>query len=206
MKKRNSTVIYDLILAILTGFAIIAHFINSSNLVNTLSYFTILSNLIIAISLTIGLVASQSKIGRFFAKSSVQSALTTYIIIVSLIYNFILRSSRAQPIIELIYDNLLHVVTPVMFLIRWIIYIPKGELRWTHGLKWLSFPLAYFIYSLIRGKIVNWYPYPFVDLRKINTSELFRNALIVLFLFFAVGQVLILADRMVRKKRLKNKS
>lgn len=28
---------------------------------------------------------------------------------------------------------------------------------------WLSFPLAYIAYTLVRGAVVNWYPYFFVN-------------------------------------------
>jgi hypothetical protein len=30
-------------------------------------------------------------------------------------------------------------------------------------LLWLAFPLAYVVYSLIRGHSSHWYPYPFLD-------------------------------------------
>ena len=30
----------------------------------------------------------------------------------------------------------------------------------------IDFPLAYFGYSLIRGAIVDWYPYPFMDVNR----------------------------------------
>ena len=31
------------------------------------------------------------------------------------------------------------------------------------GLTWLVVPLAYLVYSLVRGAVVDWYPYPFMD-------------------------------------------
>jgi hypothetical protein len=30
---------------------------------------------------------------------------------------------------------------------------------------WLAFPVVFAVYSLIRGPIVQWYPYPFLDPR-----------------------------------------
>lgn len=32
-----------------------------------------------------------------------------------------------------------------------------------HGLLWLSFPLLWIVYTIIRGAIVNLYPYPFLN-------------------------------------------
>ena len=28
---------------------------------------------------------------------------------------------------------------------------------------WLIFPIVYVVYSLVRGPIADWYPYPFLD-------------------------------------------
>jgi len=32
----------------------------------------------------------------------------------------------------------------------------------------MVFPLAYLVYSLVRGPIVGWYPYPFLDPGKVG--------------------------------------
>lgn len=32
-----------------------------------------------------------------------------------------------------------------------------------HGLLWLSFPLVWIVYTIIRGAIVNLYPYPLLN-------------------------------------------
>jgi hypothetical protein len=33
----------------------------------------------------------------------------------------------------------------------------------SQAMVWLAFPVVYLVYSLIRGPIVDWYPYPFLD-------------------------------------------
>jgi len=47
-----------------------------------------------------------------------------------------------------------------MYVAYWLIFVPKGSLRWKDALFWLPYPLLYFCYSLIRGAAVGWYPYP----------------------------------------------
>ncbi len=40
---------------------------------------------------------------------------------------------------------------------------PPGQLAFSKAMVWLAIPVAYLAYSLIRGPIVDWYPYPFLD-------------------------------------------
>ena len=127
-----------------------------------------------------------------------------YIVIVGLVYNFTIRSTWIQPIPEVIYDNILHIVVPLLYVIRWGIYIPKGTLKWQDGLVWLIYPLVYLLYSLIRGVIVTWYPYFFINLIQLSYPEVIRNVLLLIFGFFVIGLLLIAIDRVAKEKQHKN--
>lgn len=193
---------YDIVLVIIAWTGIIMQMCNSTNLGHTLSYFTILSNLLIALSLTFSILIPKTGIGKFSSNISVQGTLSSYIIIVCLIYNIVIRKEWAEPYPQFIYNNIVHVLTPFFFVLRWFIYIPKGTLTWKDGVKWLSFPLAYMIYALILGKISGWYPYFFVDLNNIAVGIVVRNIIIVQVLFFIIGLLLIGIDRLMRKKKV----
>ncbi len=199
--KIKSKSVYDSILAGITWIALILQVIDAKNLGNTFSYFTILSNLLVAVSLSLGLLFPNGKAAKLFSGISVQSAITLYIIIVALIYNFVIRKTWIENFPNLYYNNIFHVLTPILYVIRWIVYIPKGELKWMESLKWLIFPFMYLFYSLIRGNIVNWYPYAFVDLRQISIYELVRNVILVLFLFLLIGCGLVYLDKKIGGRR-----
>lgn len=65
-------------------------------------------------------------------------------------------------------NSVLHQVTPVALLADWVFFAPwprAGGRRASQWLPRLAFPLAYFAYSLSRGAVVDWYPYPFLDPR-----------------------------------------
>ena len=53
------------------------------------------------------------------------------------------------------------------------------------ALGWLLAPLAYFAYSLVRGPIAHWYPYPFLDPRSLGGYG--RVALYAVVLAVAMG-------------------
>ena len=194
---------YDVTLALITWLAIIIQVIINENIANLFSYFTLLTNLSIAASLSYSLIRPDTKVGRFFATSSFQSALASYIIIVSLIYNFVIRNSWHQPFLEFTSDNILHIITPVLYVLRWVLFIPKGTLKWNDSLKWLIVPFAYLFYSLIRGSIVNWYPYAFIDLRHISIAIALRNIVMTAFAFWVIGLLLITANHWLKREKIK---
>jgi hypothetical protein len=52
---------------------------------------------------------------------------------------------------------------PIVVVLDWLISPPHNRLTIRKALVWLIYPLAYCAYSLIRGPIVDWYPYPFLN-------------------------------------------
>ena len=62
------------------------------------------------------------------------------------------------------WDNtVLHYIMPIVIIIDWLLLPPAAAVALGTALIWLAFPLAYLVYSLIRGPIAHWYPYPFMD-------------------------------------------
>ncbi len=58
---------------------------------------------------------------------------------------------------------LLHAVTPWAGLAFWLVFAPKGGLRWRTALIWLAWPALYFTYAMTRGALAGEYAYPFLD-------------------------------------------
>lgn len=171
-------------------------------LIQFISYFTILTNTLVAVYFTITALAPQSGLGNFFSKPANSTAIAVYITVVGLVYNIILRSIWNPAGLQKLVDELLHSFIPVYFILYWILYVPKGTLRWKNIFAWLYFPLLYFIYILIRGAITNRYPYPFVDVSAIGYPKVFMNSGIVLFTFFVLSAIFIGAGKMLSAKEI----
>ncbi len=62
-----------------------------------------------------------------------------------------------------VWNELLHTVVPVMTVVGWLLIGPRRIVSWR--VAWLSviFPVGWLAFTLIRGAIVHWYPYPFID-------------------------------------------
>jgi len=178
--------IFMIVTAVIAWFAILLQFyLKTGSAANFFSFFTVECNLLIAISLTILLIASSSPIGKFFSTVSVQSAIALYIFIVSLVYNTVLRGLVPLSGWGSIVDNLLHVLVPILYIIYWIVFVQKGNLHWKNVIGWSLFPLLYLVYSLVRGSIVHWYPYPFLNADVLGYEKVSINSLGVLAVFVA---------------------
>ena len=156
-----------------------------------LLFFTILSNLLVAISLSISLLMPKSTTGIFFTKNSTAGAITLYIFVVGLVYNLVLRSIWHPVGRDKVADELLHVVVPLLYVIYFIFFSMKGWLKWNTLLYWMIYPALYLVYALIRGANENFYVYPFLDLNKLSTCTVVLNCVMVMAAFILFGALII---------------
>jgi len=196
---------YVEIAIILTAWSalILQFIILKDSVANFFSYFTILSNLLVAISLTASTFAATTKIGKTSSLPTTKTAIALYILIVGLVYNLVLRGIWEPKGWQLVADNLLHVVVPFIYFLYWIIFAEKGTLNWKQGITWTYFPFAYLIYSLIRGHFVGWYPYPFLDVTKFGYQKVLINAGFVVIAFVILGFAMIGINKITTSKIIK---
>ena len=109
--------LWEIIIAITAWTAIMFQaYLTTGSFGNLFSYFTILTNLLIAISITAILFLPKRSIGLFCKKPSVQTAIALYIFIVALVYNTGLRSILTLHEWNLFTDTLFHVVVPLQYI------------------------------------------------------------------------------------------
>jgi hypothetical protein len=156
-------------------------------LVRYFSFFTILTNLLVALTLTLSLLPSKRAWVRFFSRAAVQTGVAVYIAVVGAIYSLLLRHIWSPVGLQKLADVLLHDVVPLAYVLYWLIFVPKAELRWRHAFLWLSYPLVYMVYTLLHGAVSGWYPYPFVDVAILGFPRALGNAGLILLLFLALG-------------------
>ncbi len=162
---------------------------------NFFSYYTIIINLGVAITMTVLLASPHSGVGVWFSRVGGLTALAGNILVVGLIYHVVLAKLWAPQGWNMVADQLLHTVVPILYLIYWVLFVPKGKLSWIAPVTWLLYPLLYLIYTLIRGSFVQWYPYPFVDVNTLGYEGVIQNSAILLFCFLILLYLLVLLDR-----------
>lgn len=157
-----------LVLAALALAAVVVQFVNGTGRpgfepANFLSFFTIQSNVLAAVVLCVAGVAALRghPSGRLTAW---RGAATLYMAATGIVYVALLRGLEESLQTPLPWVNaVLHYVMPAGLVADWLIDRPRERIEFRRALPWLAFPLAYAAYSLIRGEVTGWYPYPFLD-------------------------------------------
>ncbi|MBA1232126.1 hypothetical protein G7013_20985 [Pseudomonas viridiflava] len=170
-------------------------------LVRFFSFFTVLTNTLVAVALSCALSQRQSAGHRFFRDPVVCSGIAVSIAIVGLAYNILLRHLWHPQGWQFIADELLHDVMPLTFLGYWWLCVPKGLLRLRHIGLWALYPVVYFGYILLRGDVIGDYMYPFIDIGTIGYTKAFINALGVLMGFVVIALMLVGIDRWASRRR-----
>ncbi|MBH3443567.1 Pr6Pr family membrane protein [Pseudomonas moraviensis] len=164
-------------------------------LVSFFSYFTILTNTLVATVLTCAVAERESAARRWFLQPWVSSGIAVSIAVVGLAYSILLRHLWHPEGWQFVADELLHDVMPLLFLGYWWCCVPKGTLRLWHLPLWLIYPLVYFIYALLRGHLLGAYAYPFIDVAVLGYPQVLANAGGILVGFVLVGLLIIGLDR-----------
>lgn len=209
--KNRIKILYMVVLAIMVWLALVIQFYISTeknmsqsrtfggSIVHLLSYFTIENNLLVALAMTLLLLAPQSKWGKWFAKPAVLASMCVYITIVCLVYQLVLRKEHTQYGWFRFCDEIFHSISPPMFILFWLLFIPKEKLPWGKAINWLLYPLIYCVYILVRGAISNYYPYSFIDGTKLTYPQIAINCFFLLLAFLSLGLIFIAIDRFAKK-------
>lgn len=170
MKKLTFIATYRLLFALLGLAAIITQYVNNIDLLgdafrpdNFFSFFTIESNLLfIGVLLGGAYMALKKRTSATF--ELFRGGAMLYMLITGIIFSLLLTGIQEELLTHIPWVNsVLHYVLPVVALLDWAFDLPKRKVTFKQSLLWLIFPLAYFVYSLVRGHYVQWYPYPFLN-------------------------------------------
>lgn len=156
---------------------------------NFFSYFTNLSNIFAALVLIIsaGYLAFRRKPSAL--DDIIRCAAVIYMTITGVVYVLLLSGEDLGLLLPWI-NIVLHYIMPLVVLADWLYQPQRTKLAFKQTLWWLVFPFAYLIYSLIRGPIAGWYPYPFLNPDKVGGyGGVAVYCLVILVGFLAAGWV-----------------
>lgn len=161
------------------------------------SYFTIQANFLVAVS-TFLIVRGriESQVFRVVRLASLVGITVTGIVAA-----IALPPSPNYTTGSLVCDRLLHIVVPVLTFVGWAVFGPRGKVTREDLLPSLIWPVLWLVATLALGPLVDWYPYPFLDVGSIGLGRTLLNCALIAALFLALAALALWADRRLSRDR-----
>jgi hypothetical protein len=80
-------------------------------------------------------------------------------------------------------DFSVHTVAPIVGLADWLVDRPGQRPAPATVLSWLAFPVGWLVYTLIRGAVTGWYPYPVLDPNQESAGSIIATCLVITAVF-----------------------
>lgn len=131
-------------------------------IVNFFSYFTNLSNLLVSVAFIVSALRLLRSSEPKQSDTAIRGGSVVYIVFVGIVFNTLLREVELGELLPWV-KAIVHFIVPIAALLDWLICPPRRQLPFSVAFYWMIFPAVYVAYSLIRGSIVGFYPYPFFN-------------------------------------------
>jgi hypothetical protein len=161
---------------------------------NMFWYFTIDSNIVLGVT-SLLLALDPRRRGPVFV--GFRLAGVVGIAITGIVYHLVLADSAELEGSAALTNALLHTAAPVLGVIGWLVFGPR-RLVSPRVVGWaLMFPVVWLVLTLVRGPIVDYYPYPFLDVIEHGYAKVLVNVTVVALLFAALSFGAMLLDRVL---------
>jgi hypothetical protein len=161
-----------------------------ARIVNTLSFFTVLSNILVA--LTLGLLAYELFRTSVLVRVLRVTGLVA-IAITGVVFHLALRNLHELSGKEALADFILHTFSPVASVALWALVGPRNQISRRIVILSVVFPLVWLTYALVRGAVVDdkfgndYYPYPFLNVAHHGYPSVFVSVALVAALFLVIA-------------------
>ncbi len=162
------------------------------------TYFTHLTNLWLLVTYVAALTGWRWL--SLFARPVMMASAGAFILLVMIYYHIMLHGLYTFEGNLLIATYLLHYVAPITYLVWWTLCAPHGSLRFSQIPLMLVPGVAYVGWALLRGAVVNEYPYDILDAGKFGYGAVAIGVLVLLVAVTVFASVLIAADKWLGRR------
>lgn len=163
-------------------------------LVNLFCFFTIQSNVIVGVT-TLLLALNPQRASTVFRVFRLDGLVA--ITVTGIVFHAVLAALQDLHGAAAFADTLLHTVSPVLCVLGWLLFGPRGAIT-LRIVGWsLVFPLFWVALTLIRGAVIDYYPYPFVNVTKLGYPLVLLNCALVGALFLVLAAIAAGVDRLI---------
>ncbi len=167
-----------------------------------ISYFTIWSNIVVAIVLTVlwrrpDVFERNNSSGTMWRALRLDSILM--ITITGIVYNLLLAEPKTG--IDFVSNLIIHIINPIFTLFVFLATGPRGLLKASTVMYAMFVPIVWATFAIFRGLTLNAYPYPFFDVSAngLTSVLLFVAQIMVFAIIIAFG--LLGYDKFMTRRR-----
>lgn len=167
----------------------------AERLVRLFSYFTVQSNLLVGV-VSVLLVVRPARDGAVFRVARLDALLC--IAVTGVVYQTVLRGIAELSAAGQVSDLLLHLLAPLLALVAWVLVGPRPRVDAATVWWSLAYPLAWIAYTFVRGAVVGWYPYPFLDVTTLGLGPALLNTAVVAVVLVGLAWLVRVVDARLR--------
>ncbi|MDO5633937.1 MAG: Pr6Pr family membrane protein [Micrococcus sp.] len=164
------------------------------HVLNQPAYFTFMSNALVGVTSLLLAIRPEISSPTFRV---LRLAGLSCLVITGVVFNVLLRDGASLPGVETINDTVSHVITPVLAPLVWLAFGPRGLISWRTVAISAAIPLAWLAVTLLRGPLIDWYPYTILDVPKLGYAGVSGYIGAIFAGYFAVAGVFWGLDRLL---------
>ena len=169
----------------------------AGRVINMFCYFTVQSNVIVGVTCLL-LALRLDRTSTVFKVFRLDGVLA--ITITGIVYHLALSGLRELTGYEAVANQLLHTASPILCALGWLAFGPRG-LTSRRVVGWaVAFPVAWVVFTLIRGPIAHFYPYPFVDVGDLGYLRVAVNVVGIAVLFLVLAALATVLDARLARR------
>ena len=171
---------------------------------NYYAYLTIQCNIAFAIVMAVAAAAALRAERDPAWLTALRASILTCTVTAGIIFGIIVQQagSNTVPIDVPISDMVLHFWLPPLAVLEWLLSPGRGRAAWRIVLYVLGYTVSWGGLTMLRGTIVGWYPYYFLDPGQLSGPvEFFTVTGLALLVFTVVGLAMVWVTRFRRKEQ-----
>lgn len=209
INHKIASLVYKAILLVACGVGLYAC-LSGGVFLHTLSYYTVLSNILVFVFyfLSVILMLSDRSDLRCSVGGRIKGTVLMAITLTFLVFQFLLAPIYIAGNMNAFWalSNVFpHYIVPIMVILDWLLFDRKGKYKASDFLYFTIPPIAYLIFSFIRGAVGpaiyagSYYPYPFMDIQLFGVTGVVVNIIVISAAYILLSLVFIAIDSLLGK-------
>jgi hypothetical protein len=211
--SKIASIIYKLIATSLVTYGIIINLIGATSILELMSYFTMVSNLMVVVVLLLSslVLFKLIKIDDQLLRK-IKGATIVATILMMIVYNFVLipymRVNIPTYQIYSLKDIFIHFLSPIIILADYLFFDEKGLLEYRDGFSFIYYLLIYvayvIVYDFLGGRFIisgveSVYPYFFLNIEQQGIWLTLFISLMIALVFIGFGLMLVFVDHLLKR-------